>query len=125
MVSIDSIMRHFHIPCFGSRSRGPSSSKYSGVPRSSAFQEDRYSAPSPHGSSSSRRHRRHQSSSSSEKESVTFAASRIDEEKLVHFCNRNYGNDYKLNLRSDRYTVWSSPAMTDAEIRSCRTYRRH
>ncbi|KAI0966446.1 hypothetical protein F4678DRAFT_294737 [Xylaria arbuscula] len=98
MLSIDSMRRHFHIPYFGSSSRGSSSSQYSGSPRYSAFPEDPYSAASPRGSSSSRRHRRHQSSSSSEKKSVTFASSRIDEEKLVDFCNQKYGNDYNCDL---------------------------
>ncbi|KAI1357368.1 hypothetical protein F5Y08DRAFT_168440 [Xylaria arbuscula] len=124
MFSIDSIKRHLHIPHFGGSHRGSSSSEASGAPRYSAFPADHRSAPSPHGSSSYRQHRRHESSSSSDKKSVTFASSRIDQEKLVRFCNQNYGNDYDLHLRSDKYTVSSSPVMTDAEIRSCRTYRR-
>ncbi|GAW26007.1 hypothetical protein SAMD00023353_1801260 [Rosellinia necatrix] len=91
--------RLLHIPHFGRSHRESGSSKDSGAPRHSAFPADHDSAPSPHSSGSDRPHRRHESSSRSDKGSVTFAASRIDEDKLINFCNRNYGKDYILVVR--------------------------
>ncbi|KAI0146354.1 hypothetical protein GGR57DRAFT_478941 [Xylariaceae sp. FL1272] len=76
-------------------------------------------------SSSSRRSKSNKSTrSSTSAESRTFPSSRIDENKLHDLCNRNFGHNYSVELQLDNYTVHSVPALTDAEIMSCRVSRR-
>ncbi|KAI1203046.1 hypothetical protein F5X97DRAFT_284710 [Nemania serpens] len=55
----------------------------------------------------------------------TFAATRIDGDKLRDLLNRKFNGDYALTLQSDEYTIFAERGLSEEEILSCALRRQH